>query len=255
MEHGMAMVGRHGGGEIRIGLLGWAWVGLMGAGLVYASVNGGRALIAVGRLKRSLARTPAPDATIQGMRGISRTRGEVFFVEEFAGNALTAGFIRPQVFVSQALVRLLDEQELQAVVLHETHHVENRDPLRMFVASFIRDFLFFLPAARSLARRFSDSREKAADDAAAEKLQDPSALASALVKVVEARGSCLTPHFFARTGQELSPEGRIERLLEPAKDVSPTISKLTVVSSVLLVGALLASLAFAAASGGHAMVD
>lgn len=59
--------------------------------------------------------------------------------------AFCAGFLRPTVFVSAGLLSRLERSELDAVLVHERHHAERRDPLRRMVMGAIKDALFFLP--------------------------------------------------------------------------------------------------------------
>ena len=59
--------------------------------------------------------------------------------------AFCTGFLWPTVFVSAGLLSRLEPAELDAVLVHERHHAERRDPLRRIVMSAMRDALFFLP--------------------------------------------------------------------------------------------------------------
>jgi hypothetical protein len=59
--------------------------------------------------------------------------------------AFCTGFLWPTVFVSDGLLSRLEPAELDAVLVHERHHAERRDPLRRIVMSAMRDVLFFLP--------------------------------------------------------------------------------------------------------------
>lgn len=96
--------------------------------------------------------------------------------------AFCAGLIRPRLYVSTGSVDALRDDELQAVVAHERHHARQRDPLRVFVAGVLSDALFFVPALRPLADRYSALAELAADRAAVRaNAGDPAPLANALL--------------------------------------------------------------------------
>jgi Zn-dependent protease with chaperone function len=126
--------------------------------------------------------------------------------------AFTLGLWHPQVVLSEGIVSALSEEELRAVLFHELGHVRRRDPLRLAVARFLADALWFLPVARSVARDFVDAVEESADDWAVEATRQPVELAAALVKA--AKGG--TAHaILAGTSLagNLSVEDRVERLL------------------------------------------
>lgn len=139
--------------------------------------------------------------------------------------ALTAGLWRPQVILSEGIVSSLSEEELRSVLLHEQAHVRSRDPVRLAVAQFLKDVLWFLPVARSLARDFVDAIEEGADDQAVMLTQQPVDLASALVKTAKA-GLISTSPVASSLAGNLSVEDRVKRLLgmevERRADTTPT---------------------------------
>ena len=117
------------------------------------------------------------------------------------------------VCVTEGLLNLLNEDELEGVIAHELAHIKNRDVTTMTIASFLSTIAFFIvrwgfffgrgrnnraaapvwaAVAISLAvwiisylliRALSRYREFAADRGAAEITQNPAALASALRKI------------------------------------------------------------------------
>ena len=95
-------------------------------------------------------------------------------------HAFTAGLLRPTIYLSERLQRELAPDELEAVVLHEGHHLRARDPGRCAVATVVADLFFWIPLARAWADRFLLRVELSADDAAAAR---PTSLARAIVKV------------------------------------------------------------------------
>ena len=95
--------------------------------------------------------------------------------------AFTAGFLRPRIYVAEALSERLAPEELAAVVAHEGAHVARRDPLRLTSLRALAHTLFWIPALRRLAEDMTDQAELAADDAAAG--DRPLVLASAILRV------------------------------------------------------------------------
>jgi len=110
-------------------------------------------------------------------------------IETSQPQAFCGGLLRPRVYVSTGALELLDERELRAVIAHERHHAERRDPLRLACGRVLAGALFFLPALARLARRQYELAEMNADTAAvAGAGADRSALASAMLSFCEAGG-------------------------------------------------------------------
>jgi beta-lactamase regulating signal transducer with metallopeptidase domain len=95
------------------------------------------------------------------------------------------GLFRPHIVVSTALIELLDQAELDAVLAHEASHQRRRDPLRLLVAGVAIRGLFFVPALPDLARAARVTTEVEADAAAADRYGN-SNLIRALKTVLEA---------------------------------------------------------------------
>lgn len=112
---------------------------------------------------------------------------------ELAGNRVTvvggasepvafcAGFLRPRIYLSLTALEALSRAQLEAVIAHEAHHAQRRDPLRILHVRALAEGLFFLPTLRLLGRRYEQQAEIAADDAAVAARGDPAALAGALL--------------------------------------------------------------------------
>jgi hypothetical protein len=124
------------------------------------------------------------------------------------------------VYVSAGALATLSGAELAAVVAHEGHHADRRDPLRILIARAIGD-AYSLPA---LPRREQALAELAADDAAVRR-GGKAPLASALLTF----------------GGGIAPE-RVDRLAgaRPVGEVSPAMVYATasvIAALVLAVGA------------------
>lgn len=95
--------------------------------------------------------------------------------------AFVAGFVRPRIFVGEALISSLTSDELIAVLRHEEHHRSTRAPLRATALVAWRH----VAALSGLASLFDErlaQLEIAADDAAIARGSSPRTLARALVK-------------------------------------------------------------------------
>ncbi len=113
--------------------------------------------------------------------------GDGWVFEDEQAQAFCAGVLRPRVYVSTGAVRVLAEAELRAVLAHERHHRDQRDPLRIALGRVVARALFFMPVLARLHGRYCGIAELAADDAAVRADGGcPSALASAMLVFEEA---------------------------------------------------------------------
>lgn len=151
-------------------------LGLLGAAVIVLALRSAeRQLRGYRRFLRALE--------VVGERDVGRTR--VLLTGSWAPEAFCAGLARPRIYLSRAALEQLTEAELGAVIAHEVHHAQRRDPLRIFVVRMLADALFFLPALRRLRERYEELAEIAADEAAVAAVGDPSPLAAALLRFGE----------------------------------------------------------------------
>ncbi|UTI63996.1 M56 family metallopeptidase [Paraconexibacter antarcticus] len=80
--------------------------------------------------------------------------------------AFCAGVLRPRIYLSTGTRRLLPRPELDAVIAHESHHAQRRDPLRMLIVDAVRHAMFFLPVLGQCRTRYGSLTELAADERA-----------------------------------------------------------------------------------------
>ncbi|MBE2316181.1 M56 family metallopeptidase [Solirubrobacter sp. CPCC 204708] len=137
-------------------------------------------VVALARSGRSLWRGASAHRRLAAALPVSEERAvggrTVLVVPGAAPRAFCAGLARPRVYVSEGAIGRLNAAELAAVVAHEGHHADRRDPLRILVARAIGD-AYSLPA---LPRREQALSELAAD-AAAVRRGGTAPLASALL--------------------------------------------------------------------------
>ena len=136
--------------------------------------------------------------------------GRVLLVDDADAYAFTQGLMYPRIWLSTAMVDLLDEDELTAVLQHERHHLLQRDPLRVWLSRAVAQGLFFVPAAAALRNAYLLAKEMEADAAS----KADAALAGALLKLLR-QGSTLPAYAnVAAIGPLDATTLRIERLLE-----------------------------------------
>jgi Zn-dependent protease with chaperone function len=162
---------------------GFHW--LLFAGLTYAVLDRFRAARELRQVLGSLRGTyPVAGSVFE--RAATRAGQpveSVYVVDELPNPAFTAGWWRPRIFLAAQLERLLTEDELTAVIRHESVHARGRDPLKLSVMRFLASTLFYIPALRRVADDLADEAEIAADDLAA--ASDPGVLASAILALAQ----------------------------------------------------------------------
>jgi hypothetical protein len=135
------------------------------------------------RLLRRLPAVPLAQSAFQSLaaaqKGVS-----IDVVPAEAANAFCAGLIRPRVLVTRGLLERLDDEEQRAAVLHELEHAATRGPLKVALARIATRTLFWFPALGDLLDRYILLTELEADRAAV-KVTSRSALAGALLEVIE----------------------------------------------------------------------
>ncbi|MGX9730393.1 M56 family metallopeptidase [Janthinobacterium aestuarii] len=173
----------------------------------------------VGKLRRQAVAAPAVwqarlDALAQRM-GLQRRPP----LKLHAGLAspVTVGFWRPVILLPAALLSGMPVALLEALLAHELAHVRRWDYLVNLLQSVAEALLFFHPVVWWLSARMRAEREQVADALAAQALQDPQRLATALhalsLQTAPPQHSGLL--MSARGGALLT---RIERLMAPGLD-------------------------------------
>jgi hypothetical protein len=118
--------------------------------------------------------------------------------------AFCAGVVRPEVIVSEGLVEELNDHELDAVLLHERHHVRELEPMARAASEAAAEVLFLCPIVRWWSRRRIEEAELRADQAAV-RVVGPRPVAAALYRL-----SCTMP---AETAFAGGADMRVAQLL------------------------------------------
>lgn len=106
---------------------------------------------------------------------------KVEVVESKRNLAFCYGVLHPKIVLSSQLISALSNKELQAVLLHESYHLKNYDPLKIILSKTLSSVFFFIPILKDLQRYYFLTKEIAADGEAI-KAGGRQVLASALSK-------------------------------------------------------------------------
>ncbi|MEW5981002.1 MAG: M56 family metallopeptidase [Acidobacteriota bacterium] len=121
---------------------------------------------------------------------------------------LCTGVARPTIEVSARTLDLLDDEALQAALLHETVHLRHRDPLHGWILIAVRTLQAVNPVAHVVARLIVEDIEARADEAVAGLGASPG-LARAIACLSEPAAHSVT---------DLSPQPAWRTLLARARD-------------------------------------
>ncbi|WP_273851752.1 M56 family metallopeptidase [Guptibacillus spartinae] len=147
--------------------------------------------------------------------------------------ALTYGFIKPKIVLSTALVNMLTEEELRAVICHEQFHQQHRDPLKKFFITLLFTSLWYVPILKWVSKHYQTLREIEADRFAMQQTNNVVDLSSALLKLL--KNEHRLRHAFAVSFADTSVNDRIQHILSPEKEVHATLPVGTIVYSIYIV--------------------
>jgi bla regulator protein blaR1 len=91
---------------------------------------------------------------------------------------------RPVVVMPESIANQLDDEELEAIMLHELVHIQRRDNLIGNLQLGLCALLWFHPLVWFISRKLFDEREQACDERVMEVCGAPEAYASSILKVV-----------------------------------------------------------------------
>jgi len=150
--------------------------------------------------------------------------------------ALTAGLMRPRIYLSSGLIAALSPTELGVVVGHEQAHQRRRDSLWQLVADLVSRL--HLPGIRRrLLADLTLATERACDEEAALSSGDRLAVAEAILKVARLCGKpSMHTDVALATATGADVEARIDALLRPAPESSPWPQGLGLAGCGLLAG-------------------
>lgn len=95
------------------------------------------------------------------------------------------------IYLSTGACKILSQKQLSAVVLHELHHWQQKDPLKQLSLKIAAEVFFFLPSIRDLLNHWQLKAELAADAFVVHKLGSAKPLRNALNSWLAASNSQL----------------------------------------------------------------
>lgn len=93
------------------------------------------------------------------------------------------GLLKPRICISLKLVNSLSTGEIKTVLLHESYHLNNKDPLKILLSEIAASMFFFVPILKDIRNYYILSKEIAADQLAV-KLAGVENLRLVLIKIL-----------------------------------------------------------------------
>jgi beta-lactamase regulating signal transducer with metallopeptidase domain/predicted nucleic acid-binding Zn-ribbon protein len=137
-------------------------------------------------------------------------------ISEDIESPMTAGCWKPIIFMPAAIITHLTPEYIEALLAHELAHIKRFDYLVNLVQSGIEAILFFHPVVWWLSKHIRTERENIADDLAAQVLNNPHQLATALAALDQYQWSNPMLALAAHGGNLMS---RIQRLVKPTQHI------------------------------------
>ena len=160
---------------------------------------------------------------------------KVGLIDDLRPNAFTLGYGRGTVLVfSLGILKILDTEELEAVVSHELSHIKARDYFFKSISCSLNLLSFFNPLSYFASSYAQQEREFLADEKGATLLRKPELMASVLTKIEGVLQGYPRERFSNRLSASLflvSPLARRPEILAAHPQVLHRVNKINVATS------------------------
>ncbi|MFJ7976901.1 M56 family metallopeptidase [Peribacillus sp. JNUCC 23] len=183
------------------------------------------------RFKKKIFAQQNLGLTIALNRKFERLHQDIIVIDRKESLAFTFGFRRPRIVLSSGLIAILDRDELEAVVEHETFHQRNHDTLLIFVLQLISQSLWFIPLTKWSYQNYKIISELLADEYAIQRMGSELGLSSALFKLIKnyfkGNSTPVLVHF-----SDESVNYRLQQLVEPKKSIPVRLKTTSMIISI-----------------------
>jgi beta-lactamase regulating signal transducer with metallopeptidase domain len=144
-------------------------------------------------------------------------KSEICVIEHPGFVALTIGIFKPRIVLSSIVLTQFDDQEIEAILLHELYHLKNYDPLKVFLITIILDAISYFPIMKVLVHNYKICKELMADQFAISIMNTSYGLSKALLKINRIKKT--TPISIGVGFANSTINLRIKQILEPENSV------------------------------------
>ncbi len=198
-------------------------------GLLKFSFQFFKTKVFVDRILQNKVTAPKKISQIASELSLSK---RLIVVDDNSYSSFCYGLIFPKIALSLKTVHSLTKSELKAVLIHESYHLKNRDPLKILLSQVATTAFFFVPILKDFHNHYSLSKELNADQLVVNnKLIND--LKSALAKALSPNPSLSSVALFV---SEDNLAKRIEILTSPKLEHDFKISFVNIIISLLVLG-------------------
>ena len=203
---------------------------ILAAWTLWASIHIVRFVSAIVAIRRARARSrafPSPaESVLPCWRRVRREgRRATLVLSDSVATAAVLGWGAPMIAVAPSLVRTLDADELDRVLIHEWAHVQRRDDLVNILQIVVRIIAGWHPALWWIDNRLRIEREIACDEITVAVTGSAKAYAECLLKLSSLRGTSpamrTAPAIFTSAGLR----ARVIKIVSPHASIAPAWSR------------------------------
>jgi D-alanyl-D-alanine endopeptidase (penicillin-binding protein 7) len=202
---------------------------ILGAWIVWASIQIVRLVSAIVAIRRARASSHAFPSDLEALlphwRRVRLTgRSTTLVVSDSVTSAAVLGCGAPMIAVAPSLVRTLDAEDLDRVLIHEWAHVQRYDDVVNILQIVARVVAGWHPALWWVDRRLHLEREIACDEMTVAITGSPRSYAACLMKLSTTRG---TSRLMQTAPTVLTPSGlsqRVVRIMSVRRFIAPVWS-------------------------------
>lgn len=189
------------------------------------------------KLRRYIRINLNAELSISWSRRYQRDQIKILVINESAIVALSYGLWRPKILISSAVINRFQDEEIEAILLHELYHCKAYHPLQKILLTIISKGFAFVPVINELTHFYSIWMELLADRYAIRRMKTEVPLGQVLLSLIKMNIRPTTG-----VGTHFANEAvnyRIKQILDPSIDVSVTMtSKKTIVKSFIVLFAM-----------------
>ena len=203
---------------------------ILAAWTLWAGIQIVRFVSAIVAIRRARARSRAfpshAESVLPCWRRVRRDgRRATLVLSDSVTTAAVLGWGAPMIAVAPSLVRTLDADELDRVLIHEWAHVQRRDDLVNILQIVVRIIAGWHPALWWIDRRLHIEREIACDEITVAVTGSAKAYAQCLLKLASLRGTPPAMRTAPAVFTPASLRARVIKIVSPHASIAPAWSR------------------------------
>ncbi|TXH22348.1 MAG: M56 family metallopeptidase, partial [Chitinophagaceae bacterium] len=160
------------------------------------------------------------------------TKNIKLIVTKYSNQAFTFGIFKPVIVLPFSIITQLNQQQIEAIILHELSHIKQNDYFKNYWIQIIKSILYFNPFIHYLSQDFILSCEKNADRTVTDFEYNKKSYADALLLLAQSENNILTLNASKQQPQLLQ---RIKVIFkDPSFQKKPVLKPVMILASASL---------------------